>query len=399
MKRILILQSLSAWMFCLSACGNILERSYTSVSVHQEQSASDEDASILRAENYTGLVSGVQHFVTVGQESGTIHVYNYSGDIASDLEAACNEVLTEDPLGAYALTDITFEYSRIVSYYECTFHYTYRRSLDQISSIVSAYSKVTLREQLEQAVSSFESTVTVRTSSYYAVASDLYAMVQDAYYSSPGTALGYPEVTISIYPDSGDIRIVELQFSYSQNAQTLIARADEVAATAALLVGQDAAADETVAWLLYSRLIDCTNYVSTGSSSIYNAICIGRANSEGVALAYQLLCDLAGISCQLVQGTKDDVPHWWNLITIDETSWMVDLTSEDTQEHFLHNDAYMTAFGYSWSQEDYPSCDGEDILANSPSPADAEPIADDALPDDEISAAESEDGESSHDAE
>ena len=59
----------------LTGCGSIFNRSYASVTPHQEQAASDEDASILRAETYAELVSCVQHFVSMGQNIGTIHVY------------------------------------------------------------------------------------------------------------------------------------------------------------------------------------------------------------------------------------------------------------------------------------------------------------------------------------
>ena len=70
----------------LTGCGSIFDRRYSSVTTHQEQSASEEDASILRAETYADLVSCVQHFVSMGQPSGTVHVYKYSGDIEADLE-------------------------------------------------------------------------------------------------------------------------------------------------------------------------------------------------------------------------------------------------------------------------------------------------------------------------
>ena len=89
MKRILSLLlcgTLYAGLLC--GCASVFDRGYYSVTPHQEQSASDEDASILRAENYTDLVSCVQHFVSMGQASGTVHVYKYPGDITADLKRA-----------------------------------------------------------------------------------------------------------------------------------------------------------------------------------------------------------------------------------------------------------------------------------------------------------------------
>ena len=372
MKRMVCAALLCALALgALTGCGSLFDRSFSSVTPHQEQAASDEDASILRAETYADLVSCVQHFVSMGQSTGTVHVYNYTGDIESDLKEACGEVQTEDPLGAYALSGIRFEYSRIVSYYECTFDFTYRRSLEDMDSIVSTYGRGAIRDLIQEALSSFDSTLTIRTSDFYADRAGLYTLIQQAYYASPGTAMGYPGVFISIYPERGDVRIVEIKLTYPWDQETLQQRAEAAAATAAQLVGQDSAADETVAWLLYSRLLDQTSYSPEANASVYSALCLGSANSEGIALAYALLCQQAGIPCQLIRGTLDGTPHCWNLITLGETSWQLDLTRSDPEGFFLHNDAFMSSAAYNWSQEDYPPCEGteppqESIVDNEP---------------------------------
>lgn len=345
---------------CLTGCGSIFDRRYSSVTTHQEQSASDEDASILRAETYADLVSCVQHFVSMGQLTGTVHVYKYSGDIEADLEKACNEVQTEDPLGAYALNGIEYNYSRIISYYECTFQFSYRRGIEDITAIVSAYGNGMIRDLIQSSLSAFDGSLAIRTSSFYTDPSNLYTLVQEAYYSSPGTAMGYPDVSISIYPDSGETRIAEFTFSYDWTKTTLTQRAEEVASAAATLVGQDTAADGTVAGLLYSRLLQQTTYLPDGSANVYSALCLGSADSEGIALAYSLLCQQAGITCQLVKGTLDGQPHCWNIITLGEDSWHLDVTRSDLEGSFLYGDSAMSSFGYSWSQEDYPVCGSSD---------------------------------------
>lgn len=358
MKRILAVLLLCAMLSGLTGC-TLFDRSYSSVTPHQEQSASEEDAAILRAENYTDLVSCVQHFVSMGQTTGTVHVYKYSGDIEADLDAAVTEVLTEDPLGSYALKDIQFHYSRIVSYYECSFDFTYRRTLEDMTSIVNAYGTAAIRSQLQQAMSNFNATLTIRTASYYADRTVLYSLAQEAYYASPDSALGYPAISISVYPETGVTRIVEISFIYDYwYRETMLQWKQSVASAVVQMAGQDTAADSTVAWLLYSRLMDNTVYDSEGSASVYSALCQGTADSEGIALSYLLLCQQAGIPCQLVQGTLNGVPHWWNIITLEDTSWLLDVTRGDPETDFLHNDDTMADAGYNWSKEDYPTCAG-----------------------------------------
>lgn len=368
MKRILSLLLAGALLAgCLTGC-SLFDRTISYVTTHQEQSPAEEDPAILRAENYADLVSCVQHFVSQGQDTGTIRVYQYSGDIEADLDAAVTEICTVDPLGAYALKDITYEYSRIVSYYECNFTFVYRRDAAAIASIVSAYGTAAIRNLFQQSMASFDSTLTIRTSSYYADRTTLYSLAQEAYYSSPATALGYPGISISVYPDSGSIRILEISFNYDyRTREILLHQAQAVNAAVVQMAGTDTAADATVAWLLYSRLMDNTDFDSEGSTSVYSALCQNRANSEGFALAYLLLCRQSGIDCQLVQGTRGDIPHWWNLITLDGTSWMVDITHSCTEADFLHDDDTLSEAGYKWSREDYPACGGV-ISAGPPSP-------------------------------
>lgn len=356
MRRFVALLLCCAAVAGLSGC-SLFDRSYSTVTNHQEQSASDENAGVLRAETYADLVSCVQHFVSMGQTSGTVHVYKYSGDIEADLRAATAEVRNEDPLGAYALKDISYRYSRIVSYYECTFTFAYRRTVQDMASIVNVFGTAAIRERMRQTLSEFNNTLTLRTSAYYADRSFLYALAREAYYSSPETALGYPGISISVYPETGEARIAEITFTYDNwSRDTLLHHKQAVNAAVVQLAGQDSAADETVAWQLYSRLTNNTVYDSEGKASVYNALCLGRSNSEGIALGYYLLCRQAGIECLLVQGTLNGSPHWWNMIRLEGVYWMVDATRQDSETTFLYADTPLSQLGYNWSMEDYPAC-------------------------------------------
>ena len=129
-------------------------------------------------------------------------------------------------------------------------------------------------------------------------------------------------------------------------------------------MGQESAADNTVAWLLYSRLLGQTDYSPEGASDIYSALCLGTADSEGMALAYSLLCQQSGITCLLVQGTLNGQPHCWNLITMEDRGLLAGGRDPGRSGgNFLHNDETMAAISYNWSQEDYPACLGEAAAA------------------------------------
>ena len=50
----------------------------------------------------------------------------------------------------------------------------------------------------------------------------------------------------------------------------------------------------------------------------------GRADSEGMALAYKALCDTIGIECTVVEGRLDRTEHYWNIVTLEGDSYHVD---------------------------------------------------------------------------
>ena len=120
-KAISILLASGLLLVC-TGCG-LLEREYVQISQHQEQTAENDDATTLRAESYAELVGGAQYFVSMGVPSGTVRLYQYTGDIQKAVDRACEALLQDDPLGSYALQDVQCQYTRIVSYYECVFTY------------------------------------------------------------------------------------------------------------------------------------------------------------------------------------------------------------------------------------------------------------------------------------
>ncbi|MCD8382731.1 MAG: hypothetical protein LUC30_07445 [Clostridiales bacterium] len=348
--------------FCLlptlSGCDSLLEREYRSASRHISQTSDTEDTSALRAETYSDLVNSVQFFVTMGETEGVVHLYQYSGDVEQDVEDACQEVLEQDPLGAWALEDITWTSSRIVSYYECIFTFTYRHTAAEIASIQTVVGSNAIREALCDVISDYDSSLVLQVSSYYAQKELLLGLVQEAYYSLPGYAQGYPDVTISVYPQesTGTQQIVEISFTWSGSQETLQARAEAIASAAATLVGTEPAQGEVGYWLLYSRLTDGLSYsANNGQASVYTALVTGRTNSEGAALAFQYLCEQAGLTCLAVQGTLDGSPHWWNLVEVDGVWRHVDVTAGDGQEDFLRADSQVSD-RYTWDTEQYPAC-------------------------------------------
>ena len=157
--------AVAALSLLLSGCSSLLARSYTSVTPHSATPPAEGDSSILRVENYQELVNALIYLISLGEEEGTVRMYNYDQDVEQSLSNACLEVVQEDPLGAYSVDFIRYDVTPIVSYYEAAVEITYRRTREQVSAIVAATGATAIRSQLKDLLSSFGTEAALRISS------------------------------------------------------------------------------------------------------------------------------------------------------------------------------------------------------------------------------------------
>jgi hypothetical protein len=354
-RRALTLMLAAALAVTATGCSSLWERSYESVTTHVQQSTAAEDPDVLRAEDYSSLVNSLLHFVSQGDTTGTVRLYQYTGDVESDLESACQEVLTEDPLGSYALRKIEHSYNRIVSYYECTFTFQYRRDWSEVQSISTVRSTVALREWVQQSMDSFETVVALRLD-FPVEESAIREMVRSYYYNTPSLALGYPTLYFSAYPnEEATQKIVELRFDYSASAAILEEQRKTVLTEGEALT-EGCTGDREGLWEVYHRLSTQMTWDESGSDSLYDLLTGKTGNSESFSLAMLLACQSLGIDCQVIEGTRDGQTCWWNQITLDGETYELDVTAQEEETGFLHTPEEM-AVTYQW--EDRPAAESD----------------------------------------
>lgn len=345
-----ILTLFLAGMIALSGCSSLLERDYLLLQPYEPVSSSAPGSTSLRAESYQDVVDAVRLLVAQGADQGLISLYNYSSaqDVEDTLTRACLEVVQNDPLGAYAVDYIKHDYSLIVSYYEVNLTLAYRRTSEQVSSIVSVTGSSALQQELTRALTSFSPEVTLRVSHFTEDAQYICQLVEQIYYDTPAAAFGMPAVTVSIYPDSGLQRIVEIGFSYSEAPEILLLRSQELRELATDLVTTPSSYEN-----LFAALLDNFAFIEGSfSHTAYDALVYKASDSEGLALAYQLLCKQAGLPCTIVRGEKDGTAFYWNLIGDENTAYRHAVLSAEV---FSASDEEMTAAGYTWDQTVYPA--------------------------------------------
>lgn len=312
-KRILAGMLSLSLCVALSGCTAMLERSYRASAPHMDRPTVAEDPSALRVENYRELVSAVLYLVSQGAEEGVIQLHDYTGEVEADLSEACLEVATEDPLGAYAVDYIKHEYTRVVSYYQATLNIHYRRTQEEVRSMVTVTGTGAIRTELQEALTQFNDQVVLRVAYFSEDEESMAQLVRQAYYDVPGSALGMPQMEISLYPDSGNQRVVEIQLTYPDNVEQLRAKSRELSSQVEVITAAYWDLEgEALAQRAARDLSQLVAYDAQGGSTAYDALTTGRADSQGLALAYALLCEHTSTDCEVVEGERNEEAWFWN---------------------------------------------------------------------------------------
>lgn len=355
--------------FLLTGCEAMLNGEYLSVKPHSVLTAAEDDSSVIRVENYQELVSGILKLVSSRQEQGVIQLGNYNTrDVEADLSAACLEVSHEDPLGAYAVDYIKHEFSRILTYYQATITIGYRRTLEQMKSIVPVTGSSAIRSEVGSALAGFSPEAVLRVTYFNEDEHYIRALALQAYYDTPAAAFGMPEITVSVYPDTGYQRIVEITFTYAEPLESLHEKSQQLQ-TAARSLSQSAInrnfRGRLLLSALYGSLLDYRaaaeeelpegEAAPARSSLPYAALVEGDPDSQALALAFKLMCNTAQAECTVVQGTLDGLPHFWNIVTVGSDHRHIDATLG--RDGFYLTDADLRGLsGAEWSGKDYPVC-------------------------------------------
>ena len=362
---------LATLLLLCTLCGcSFAPDSYLSVKPHAGSSDRVAETDAVVAADYAQLKAAILDLVKAGKAEGSIRAANYVGDLESDLAKAAYEVAKAEPVGAYAVDYMTHDCTLIVNYYKIDIRITFRRTPREIASIEPMISPTLLRARLEKAVAALEERVTVELRNYRET--DISALVEEYCAENPGTVMEIPTVSAAVYPDSGATRILEIDLRYTEPVDLLKEKRKAVKESV------DAAAeyiryrqtDREKAELLFTYMTERFTYEDRDTvTPVYDALCAGVVDPQGLSAALQLVCDRAGMECYTVTGLRSGVDHSWNIISFDGEYRHVDLASNILEGSSLRfcTDGEMT--DYYWQQSEYPAC----VAAVEP-PAEEPPI-------------------------
>lgn len=351
-KRSLAL--LCALCLCLPGCSSLLNREYSYSAAHTEYPVGDKSA-VLQAENYQGLVNALLYFITEHKDTGIVHV-TYARDdarVTSALDAACREVCGEDPLGAYTVEDIQYSFEVFAAYCEVAVAITYAHTEEEVEAIVPLAGSSAIRQTVSAAMSSFADKSVFRVSYFTGDAGSLYQLVWQTWLDTP-LALVKPEIRISLFPDSGTNRIIELSLKWPEEAQVLTERSAALEKQALELLERTAIVSEIFTPMsLLSSLKWASIYDPAGQGSAYAALVEGRGNSLGFTQALRLLCQLSDLETTVVEGSAGGEKQYWLIVNTSEGYRHLD-PAQDQPDYAT--DEEFAAAGYEWDAQHYPAC-------------------------------------------
>ena len=205
-KRMLPL--LLAALLCLTGCGSFLEREWYEVKDHSSSYYEGSGRGVLQADTYQDLVNDILILVGNHTEEGTIRLYcSQEGlDANEAASSACQEVEHDTPVGSYAVEYLQYTVDDSArNYSEIVVTIGYRRTEQQLNSIVHATNITALRDLLAAAAAQGLTELAVQFSSADGTAADVERLVRGV-----ETASGGQGWTVTFYPSRDNVGLAEI---------------------------------------------------------------------------------------------------------------------------------------------------------------------------------------------
>ena len=122
-------------LLTLSGCGSLFEDEYYYEAPYSGDIGPRSDRAT-EVRNYSMLKTALTNMIVNHTETGELRFTNYNGSPSEDLAAACFEIKSQHPLGAYAVETLSYDTSYVVSYYMANIYIGYKRTAEELKSIV-----------------------------------------------------------------------------------------------------------------------------------------------------------------------------------------------------------------------------------------------------------------------
>jgi len=358
----------------LTGCVNILEDHFESITEHQITTSVRPPTHQITVSDYTEFVAAILRFIIDYETTNQLLYFHDGDDVQTEIEQARMELMNTHPLGAFAVADISLNATRIVTHYEIDVEIEYKRTKEQLDSIVTVSSEQSMQSQLLEKMSQYGEEAIFR-SALQVSEENITELVKNAYYQNPHRIVMLPIVTAEFFPEEGIDRIYLVQFGYTETLG-MLQRYGEIL-TANIQRNVELAIGSTESEVLLSltnNLIESIRFDEGSARTIpthgtqnllataFGALFRGSAVGEGFAMAFKAIADELGFDCYVVLGYYDGMVHAWNIISLYGDYYHIDVAlcaANGIEYAFLKTDSDFEEMLYSWDMENTVRCEGE----------------------------------------
>lgn len=337
----------------LSGCDFWMDGHYSNVKPHLEENVEGSNR-ISQVGSYKELLQKMVELVESGRQSTMIYLSGGTQQLLETyMQMACQYVTQFNAIGAYSVDEITYEVGTSGAKPAVAVVITYLHDRSEILRMDKVNTMDQAEELITAALDNCDADVVLRVSYYELL--DFQQFVKDYVDNNPQSCMEMPQVKVGVYPDMGDERVIQLSFTYQTSRDSLRSMQSavkQIFSSAKLYVGEDTAAWEKCSQL-YSFLMERYEYkVETSITPPYSLLHHGVGDSKAFATVYAAMCRQAGLTCQVVSGTKAGEPWYWNVLLIDGVYYHVDLLRCSSENgFFVKTENEMS--GYVWNYSDY----------------------------------------------
>lgn len=353
MKR--LISAILVIIICvLPGCGVLNRGSYHSVTPHKEDSIKTPQQTVT-VSSYEQLYDALAALVETGTSKGVFYINGIQNSVHVLMSDAIREVTTYNPIGAYAVDNISFEVGTNAGNMAVAVEIAYTHGRSEILQIRKTDSPSTAYYIVSAALTRCDANLVFIVNHFEDT--DFVQMVQDYVDTHPDICMELPQVSVAVYPETGEVRVVDLKFTYQTSRETLRNMQDTVGqffSSAKLYVNEDSTAWEKYSQL-YSFLTERFDYtVETSITPAYSLLRHGVGDSKAFASVYAAMCKQVGLDCVMIVGTREGKPHYWNLLNMDGKYYHLDIINTMGSGDFTpKTEANMQ--GYVWDYSAYES--------------------------------------------
>lgn len=337
--KLRIAAAVALCLFVLSGCGISGEVYEKTPHVSEPQGQIPSDLYVVTS--YASIKNKLRDMVENAVPSAKLAVMDYWGDIDTDLMEIIKDITTNDAVGSYAVASIAYEQAKASGYHQVSISVQYKKTVEEINSIISVSDDRDLEKKLFEMFSDF------KTYSSFKVATkksdeELIKLAYKGYYSRPETAIGLKSIKISPARDTFSPQVIDVSAEYLWSREELEKKKNQMLSAVQSICeeARNKTTDEKINFIAqYVSKIkldqeamivvaetDDTQH-KTEVYSAYGAITNQKSAQSGIALLTKLMCDNLNIKSHMIVGEKKDIPHLWLMVNRGEIWQHFDVTN------------------------------------------------------------------------